>query len=107
MTSNNLQPIALDTETLAEFEKEIKQELLAILNTSKLNQVLEKYGISNPEVLKLQYTIDFNQLDTSDTVNSEQEMQSFFMMKKPTIEKTMSLIIPCPFDGDPKGCWVG
>ncbi|MGH1395796.1 MAG: hypothetical protein ACRAVC_17485 [Trichormus sp.] len=107
MTSNNLEPIVLDSETLAEFEQEIKQELLAILNTSKLNQVLEKYGISNPDILKLQYTIDFNQLDTSDTVNNEQEMQPFFMVRKPTIEQKISFIIPCPIDGDPKGCWIG
>ncbi|MBD2362614.1 hypothetical protein [Anabaena sp. UHCC 0399] len=106
MSSENLQTIVLDPQTLEQLENEIKQELIEVLNKSQLNKVLKKYGISESEVLKIQYTLDLNKIQSSDASEDKVAIESFSMMMRPPIGTNLALLKPCPIEGYPDGCWV-
>ncbi|UKO99075.1 hypothetical protein [Nostoc sp. UHCC 0870] len=106
MSSNNLPETVLDSQTLKQVENEIKQELIEVLNQSKLSKVLEKYGISKSEVLKINYTLDLNKLQSTDVSEDKVAIESFSMMRMPPIQTNLALLYPCPMEGYPDGCWV-
>jgi hypothetical protein len=70
MTSQNSQPTSLDSLTLEQLQDEIRQEMCEIMKKSKLSKVLEKYGISEKKVLKIQCSIDLTKTELSDTNGS-------------------------------------
>ncbi|AUT00485.1 hypothetical protein CLI64_08825 [Nostoc sp. CENA543] len=105
MDTEMLQEVSLDPQTLEQLQNEISRELIEVLNKSQLGKVLEKYGISDTQVLKIQYTLDVNQLQSADESNGQVAIESF-SIPKPPIGANLGLIQPCPFDGNPDGCWV-
>ncbi|MEH2148669.1 hypothetical protein [Nostoc sp.] len=110
MDSQTVQPIVIDAQTLQQLEDEIKNELSNILKNSNFGEVLEKYGISGQNILKLQCLLDLTQIEVSDA-DDNQQTKSFLQQikeQKPSV-KTLSIggfCKPCPVPGYPSGCWV-
>ncbi|MBW4615717.1 MAG: hypothetical protein KME21_21050 [Desmonostoc vinosum HA7617-LM4] len=96
MDCQSSQQVVFDTETLIQLEDEIKQELICILNNSNLSRILESYGISESEVIRVNYAIDFDKLKLSD----DTKIVRF-------LEGGIGLLKPCPVPGYPQGCWAG
>lgn len=98
MDSKALQSTLIDAQTLQKLKDEIKQELFNILNNSNLSKIIEKYGISAQDILKLEYTLNVNQLQSNDFGVDEQTQnlnKSCIVLRK-----------PCPLDNSPDGCWM-
>ena len=68
------------------------------LNNSNIGEVLEQYGISAQDFLKLQHTLDLNQLQFNQV--------GVYQQNKKFLQACMVLRKPCPIDGDPDGCWM-
>ncbi|MEH2400107.1 hypothetical protein [Nostoc sp.] len=61
------------------------------------SKVLEQYGISAQDFLKLQHTLDLNQLQFNEV--------GVYQQNKKFLHACMVLRKPCPVDGNPDGCW--
>lgn len=100
----------IDTQTLQQLEDEIKNELTNILKNSNFGEVLEKYGISGQNILKVQCLLDLTQIEVSDAVDNQQANKFLQTIKgQNTTVKTFSIggfCKPCPVPGYPSGCWV-
>ncbi|MEH2441200.1 hypothetical protein [Nostoc sp.] len=106
MESPTVQSTVIDDRTLQELKNEIKQEMQNIVSNSNLRNVLEKYGIPAQDVLKLECTLDLNQLQSNDVGVHEQTksfLQAFPDLKLHKL--CMVLRKPCPYDNNPDGCW--
>ncbi len=106
MDSQTVQLTVIDAKTLQQLEDEIKKELSNILKNSNFGEVLNKYGISGQEILKVQCLLDLTQIEVSDAENNQRTNQLL-----PTIKAQKTLYIggfsnPCPVPGYPGGCWV-
>ncbi len=109
MTSQSSQVTVMDTQTLKQLQEEIQEEMKDILNNSKFSDLLEKYGISGQEILKIQCLLDLNQIQISD---ADDEPQANKFLQTFNDQKTLTLSLkafwnPCPVPGYPGGCWVG
>ncbi len=76
MSNQTAQPIVLDSEQLKQLKDEIDQEMHDILNNTNLRKVLGKYGLSQEEVLTIEYSIDTSKIQLSDAVPNQQFNQS-------------------------------
>ncbi|HYX12937.1 MAG TPA: hypothetical protein VE944_00935 [Nostoc sp.] len=63
------------------------------------SKVLEQYGISAQDFLRLQHTLDLNQLQFNE-VGVYQQNKKFLQASCIVLRK------PCPIDGHPDGCWM-
>lgn len=107
MDSQTLEPTVLDAQTLQQLQDEIQQEMHEILNKSNLAKVLNKYGISGQEVLKVQYVLDLSKYQFIDTDESLQAKKSLLpKLGKRPIEVALRHVKPCPIDNNPDGCWL-
>jgi hypothetical protein len=104
MDSKALQSTLIDAQTLQQLKDEIKQELFNILNKSNLSKIIEKYGISAQDILKLEYTLNVNQLKSNDF--SESNDLSVDEQIQKLNKSCMVLRKPCPIDNHPDGCWM-
>ncbi|MHC0066464.1 hypothetical protein ACWATR_26700 [Nostoc sp. UIC 10890] len=107
MESQTAQSIVIDDHTLQQLQDEIKQEMLNLLSNSNLSKILEKYGIPAQDVLKLQYTLDLNQLQSND-VDVHQQTKKFLQAFPDKKLNTFCIVLrkPCPIDNNPDGCWM-
>jgi|UPI00036B78EE hypothetical protein len=93
----------MNSEKLQQLKDEIAQELQSLLRNSNFGKLLQKYGISGENVLRVDYTLDLAQIKFSDASDAE---------KINTIADSQIKIascafcIPCPVNGDPIGCWI-
>ncbi|MEA5626652.1 hypothetical protein [Nostoc sp. UHCC 0251] len=104
MDSKALQSTFIDAQRLQKLKDEIKQELFNILNNSNLSKIIEKYGISAQDILKLEYTLNLNQLRSNDFSESND-----LSVDEQTQKLNKSCIVlrkPCPIDNHPDGCWM-
>jgi hypothetical protein len=110
MESQTVQLTVIDAQTLQQLEDEIKNELTNILKNSNFGGLLEKYGISGQNILKVQCLLDLNQIEVSDAIDNQQANTFFQTIKEQnTAFRTLSIggfCNPCPVPGYPNGCWV-
>ncbi|WP_066381997.1 MULTISPECIES: hypothetical protein [unclassified Anabaena] len=106
MSSQNLQETVLDSQTLKQLQSDIQKELLEVLNNSQLSKVLQKYGISQSEVLKISYQLDLNKLQNIVTDQNQLSKDCLLTTEQQQIEASAVLLKPCPIEGYPDGCWV-
>jgi hypothetical protein len=57
------------SENLQQLQDEIGQKISEMLANSNFKDLLEKYGISQPESLGFQYTIDLSNLEDREKLN--------------------------------------
>ncbi|WP_334929002.1 hypothetical protein [Nostoc sp.] len=67
MESQTSQQASLDSQTLEQLQDEIRQEMREIIQNSKLTKVLEKYGISKKNALKIECSINLTKTQLNDT----------------------------------------
>ncbi|MDZ8109761.1 MAG: hypothetical protein RM338_29630 [Nostoc sp. DedQUE12a] len=77
MESQTVQPTVIDAQTLKQLQEEIQQEIQQNLKNSNLSNVLQKYGLSGENLLKIEYIIDLNQTSFSDDVINQRNDQAF------------------------------
>jgi hypothetical protein len=115
----------MDFEKIQQLTDDIEPILLELISNSKLGEVFQKHGISATEAVEFELKLDATKLLSSDTpqelktpkvlmVGESQkallevtEPQKLSLeIKSPKISLWCSkLVIPCPINGDPNGCW--
>ncbi|MDZ8186917.1 MAG: hypothetical protein RMX96_18965 [Nostoc sp. ChiSLP02] len=66
MESPTSQQVSLDSLTLEQLQNEIRQEISEIVQSSRLSKVLEKYGLSKKNALKIQCSVNLTQAELND-----------------------------------------
>ncbi|MFN6515662.1 MAG: hypothetical protein RMY29_014370 [Nostoc sp. CreGUA01] len=101
----------MDSQTLEQLQNDIEQKLSESLKNADLQTVLEKYGILEDRVLKVQWqcNLDLNKINSSDAVDKQQPNQ-LLQATAGRIEAEIVLAkkawcVPCPATGDPYGCY--
>ncbi|MBN3896290.1 MAG: hypothetical protein HWQ41_13795 [Nostoc sp. NOS(2021)] len=111
MESQTSQLTILNAQTLQQLEDEIKNELSHILKNSNFGEVLNKYGISGQNILKVQCLLDFTQIEVSDADGNQESkkfLQTIIQEQNTTLKALPQVVFckPCPVPGYPSGCWV-
>ncbi|MEH2068737.1 MAG: hypothetical protein V7K47_11345 [Nostoc sp.] len=100
----------MDSQTLEQLQNDIEQKLSESLKNAELQTVLEKYGILEDRVLRVQWQcdLDLNKINSGDAVDEQQPNQLLQAtaggIKPEIVLAKKSWCVPCPANGSPLGC---
>ena len=67
MERQKIEPIVIDLQKIQQLKDYINQEIIELLNNSKISKAFDKYGISGQNILKVQCSLDITQFQGRDT----------------------------------------
>jgi hypothetical protein len=94
----------MNSETLKQFEEEIKQAINEALKTSNIGTVINKYGIPD-NALTCEYTLDLSKLQLSEAEASPEKQGLLPGIQKPQIKLAQCTVVWCP-DCIPGGTYI-
>jgi hypothetical protein len=68
MDSSTFKPSVSNSQTLADLQVLIQEEVLASLQSSKLAEIFKNYNISGEDAVRIQFNLDSNKI-TANTAN--------------------------------------
>ncbi|MBW4645845.1 MAG: hypothetical protein KME23_23140 [Goleter apudmare HA4340-LM2] len=94
----------MDSETLKQFEEDIRLAINEALKTSSIGPVLTKYGIPDNAV-KWEYTLDMSKLQPSGADESQEGQGLLAGIQKPPIKLADCTMVWCQ-ECAPDGTWI-
>ncbi|WP_017655875.1 hypothetical protein [Fortiea contorta] len=94
----------MDSQTLQQFEEDIRQAINETLKTSSIGTVLTKYGIPD-NVLTWECSLDVSKLKSSNGDESQPGQELMAGIQKPPVKLANCTMIWCE-ECCPDGCWM-
>jgi hypothetical protein len=85
----------MDSENLQQLKKEIKQEMSEVLNSSKITNIFQSYGLTEDGLIKFQCILDLTKIQLNNTLEEDQQFKAS-LLAIPEQELLLMCCCSCP-----------
>ena len=64
------------SEKIQQLQKEIQQEMFEVLNSSKIQEIFQSYGLTENGLIKFQCILDITKIQLNNTVEEDQQIKA-------------------------------